>query len=112
MTTLATLDGSLRTVELGTLEAIELCETIARTSGRAARNIPVWATISTNNIAAIEAYSLSQSDDEQTELDAREALEDLMRDTESAMYDLGYLAYWEDGWFYLETIDCDESDTE
>ena len=37
MNTIAMLDGSIRTVELGTLEAIELCERVARTSGRAAR---------------------------------------------------------------------------
>ena len=105
------LDGSLRTTELGTLEAIELCERWARTSGLAARNISTWSVLASANIDAIEAYQLSQSDDEETASNAREELWDLMRETEAAMYELGYLAYWEDGWFYIETID-NESETD
>ena len=109
MTTIATLDGTLRTVELGTLEAIDLCERIARTTHRAARNLPAWATISANNIAAIEAYRLTQSNDETIALDARENLEWLLYETSNAMYELGYYADWHGGWFYIETID-DESE--
>lgn len=111
MTTIATLDGSLRTPELGTLEAIDLCERIARTSGRAARNLPAWATIAANNIDAIETYRLTQSDDETIAQDARENLEWLMRETTEAMYDLGLIAYWDEGIFYIE-IDEDESETD
>ena len=110
MTTLATLDGSLRTTELGTLEAIELCERIARTSGRAARNIPAWATIATNTLDALDSYQLTQSDDEPTALDARENLEWLMYETSNAMYELGYYADWHGGWFYIETIDEGEAE--
>ena len=111
MTTIATLDGSLRTIELGTLEAIELC---FRTVGNdpIVRNPHAYHTLRYAPDNAMVAYAESQSDDELAASNAREALEDLMRDTESAMYDLGYLAYWHEGWFYLETIDCDESDTE
>ena len=108
--TIAMLDGSIRTVELGTLEAIELCERIARTSGRAARNMPAWATIATNTIDALEAYRLSQSNDETIAQDARENLEWLMYETSNAMYELGYYADWHGGWFYIETIDEGEAE--
>ena len=108
--TIAMLDGSIRTVELGTLEAIELCERVARTSGRAARNIPAWATIATNAIDALEAYRLTQSNDETIALDARENLEWLMYETSNAMYELGYYADWNGGWFYIETIDEGEAE--
>ena len=101
MTTIATLDGSLRTIELGTLEAIDICSQHV-----------VSQTIENILASATDAWWLSRSDDELAASDAREELWDLMRVTESAMYDLGYLAYWHEGWFYLETIDCDESDTE
>ena len=101
MTTIATLDGSLRTVELGTLEAIDICSQHV-----------VSQTIENILASATDAWWLSRSDDEPTASDAREELWDLMRDTESAMYDLGYLAYWHEGWFYLETIDEDESETD
>ena len=110
MNTIATLDGSIRTVELGTLEAIELCERIARTSGRAARNIPAWATIATNAIDALEAYRLTQSEDEAIAQDARENLEWLMYETSNAMQELGYYADWHGGWFYIETIDEGEAE--
>ena len=111
MTTIATLDGSLRTIELGTLEAIELC---FRTVGNdpIVRNPHAYHTLRYAPDNAMVAYAESQSDDEQTALYARDDLDALMRDTESAMYRLGYLAYWDEGWFYVETIDCDESDTE
>ena len=105
MTTLATLDGSLRTVELGTLEAIELCERIARTSGRAARNMPAWSVLASANIDAIEAYRLTQSDDDQTASDAREQLGQLMYETSEAMYELGYCADWNEGTFYIEMVE-------
>ena len=111
MTTLATLDGSTRTVELGTLEAIELCERIARTSGRAARNIPAWATIATNTIDALDAYQLTQSDNELTASSARDDIEWLMQETTEAMYELGYISYWDESIFYIE-IDDDESETD
>ena len=101
MTTLATLDGSLRTIELGTLEAIDICS--QHVASQTIENILASAT---------DAWWLSRSDDELAASDAREELWDLMRDTESAMYDLGYLAYWHEGWFYLETIDEDESETD
>ena len=101
MTTIATLDGSLRTIELGTLEAIDICS--QHVASQTIENILASAT---------DAWWLSRSDDELAASDAREELWDLMRVTESAMYRLGYLAYWDEGWFYVETIDCDESDTE
>ena len=105
MNTIATLDGSIRTVELGTLEAIELCERVARTSGRAARNLGAWSVLALANIDATEAYWLSQSDDEATALDARENLEWLMYETSNAMYELGYYADWNEGTFYIERIE-------
>ena len=101
MTTIATLDGSLRTIELGTLEAIDICS--QHVASQTIENILASAT---------DAWWLSRSDDELAASNAREELWDLMRVTESAMYDLGYLAYWHEGWFYIETIDDDESDTE
>ena len=110
MNTIAMLDGSIRTVELGTLEAIELCERVARTSGRAARDLGAWSVLASANIDAIEAYRLSQSDDEHAALDARENLEWLMYETSNAMYELGYYADWHDGGFYIETIDEGEAE--
>ena len=101
VTTIATLDGSLRTVELGTLEAIDICSQHV-----------VSQTIENILASATDAWWLSRSDDELAASDARDELEELMRDTESAMYELGYLAYWKEGWFYIQTIDDDESDTE
>ena len=95
------LDGSLRTVELGTLEAIDICSQHA-----------VSRTIENILASATDAWWLSRSDDELAASNAREELWDLMRETEAAMYELGYLAYWHEGWFYIETIDNDESDTE
>ena len=103
--TIATLDGSTRTIELGTLEAIELCERVTRTSGRAARNLGAWSVLALANIDAIEAYQLSQSDDEHTAQDARENLEGLMYETSNAMYELGYYADWHGGWFYIERVE-------
>ena len=101
VTTIAMLDGSLRTVELGTLEAIDICSQHA-----------VSRTIENILASATDAWWLSRSDDELAASNAREELWDLMRETEAAMYELGYLAYWEEGWFYIQTIDNDESDTE
>lgn len=111
MKTIATLDGSIRTVELGTLEAIELCERIARTSGRAARNLSAWSVLASANISAIETYRLSQSDNEGIALDARDDLDWLMRETSDAMYELGYLAYWDESTFRIETTN-DERETD
>ena len=108
--TIAMLDGSIRTVELGTLEAIELCERVTRTSGRAARNLGAWSVLALANIDAIEAYLLTQSEDEAIALDARENLEWLMYETSNAMYELGYYADWHGGWFYIETIDEGEAE--
>ena len=103
--TIAMLDGSIRTVELGTLEAIELCERVARTSGRAAKNLGARSVLALANIDAIEAYWLSQSDDEATAQDARENLEWLMYETSNAMYELGYYADWNEGTFYIERVE-------
>ena len=100
MTTIAMLDGSIRTTELGTLEAIDICS--QHVISQTIENILANAT---------DAWWLSRSDDELAASNAREELWDLMRETEAAMYELGYLAYWEDGWFYIETIDG-ESETE
>lgn len=111
MTTITTLDGTLRTVELGTLEAIDLCERTARTSGQAARNLGAWSVLASANIDAIELYRLTQSGDEVIAIGAREILEGLMYETSEAMYELGYLAYWHEGTFYIETIDNEESET-
>ena len=105
MNTIAMLDGALRTIELGTLEAIELCERAARTSGRATRNIGAWSVLASANIDAIEAYRLTQSDDDQTASDAREQLGQLMYETSEAMHELGYYADWDEGTFYIERIE-------
>ena len=103
--TIAMLDGSIRTVELGTLEAIELCERVARTSGRAALNPRVRSALALANIDATEAYWLTQSEDEATAQDARENLEWLMYETSNAMYELGYYADWNEGTFYIERVE-------
>ena len=105
MTTLATLDGLLRNNEQATADAIELCERVARTSGRAARNLGAWSVLALANIDAIEAYRLTQSDDEATALDARENLEWLMYETSEAMHELGYYADWHEGTFYIERVE-------
>ena len=102
--TIAMLDGSIRTVELGTLEAIELCRDIAKQNDHDVKELDAQFN------SAIETYRLSQSDDEATAQDARENLEWLMYETSNAMYELGYIAYWEEGWFYLETIDEGEAE--
>ena len=106
--TIAMLDGSIRTVELGTLEAIELCVAIARADHHTVT--PPMATLMLSNIDAIEAYRITQSDDETIALDARENLEGLMRETSEAMFVLGYYADWYEGTFYIETIDEGEAD--
>ena len=110
MNTIAMLDGSSRTIEQGTVDAIDLCERVARTSGRAARNLGAWSVLASANIDAIEAYRRTQSDDETIALDARENLEWLMYETSNAMYELGYYADWHGGWFYIETIDEGEAE--
>ena len=97
--TIAMLDGSIRTVELGTLEAIELCRDIARQSDHDVKELDDKFN------SAIEAYRLSQSDDEPTALDARENLEWLMYETSNAMYELGYYADWHEGTFYIERVE-------
>ena len=101
--TIAMLDGSIRTVELGTLEAIELCRDIAKQSYHDVKELDAKFN------SAIEAYRLTQSNDETIALDARENLEWLLYETSNAMYELGYYADWHGGWFYIETID-DESE--
>ena len=103
--TIAMLDGSIRTVELGTLEAIELCERVARTSGRAARDLGAWSVLASANIDAIEVYRLTQSNDEHTALDASDNLEWLMYETSNAMYELGYYADWNEGTFYIGRVE-------
>ena len=102
--TIAMLDGSIRTVELGTLEAIELCRDIAKQSDHDVKELDAKFN------SAIEAYRLSQSDDEPTALDARENLEWLMYETSNAMYELGYYADWHGEWFHIETIDEGEEE--
>ena len=102
--TIATLDGSIRTVELGTLEAIELCRDIAKQNDHDVKELDAKFN------SSIEAYRLSQSDDEAIAQDARENLEWLMYETSEAMYELGYCADWNDGWFYIETIDEGEAE--
>ena len=102
--TIAMLDGSIRTVELGTLEAIELCRDIVKLNNRDVKELEAKFN------SAIEAYRLSQSDDEATAQDARENLEWLMYETSNAMYELGYYADWHGGWFYIETIDEGEAE--
>ena len=97
--TIATLDGSIRTVELGTLEAIELCRDIAKQNDHDVKELDAKFN------SAIEAYRLSQSDDEQTVLDARHNLKWLMYETSNAMYELGYYAAWHGGWLYIERVE-------
>ena len=102
--TIAMLDGSIRTVELGTLEAIELCRDIAKLNDHDVKELDAKFN------SAIEAYRLTQSNDETIALDARENLEGLMYETSNAMYELGYYADWHGGWFYIETIDEGEAE--
>ena len=104
MTTIATLDGSMGTVELGTLEAIELCRDIAKLNNHDVKELDVKFN------SAIEAYAESQSDNEGIALDARENLEWLMYETSNAMQELGYYADWYYGLFYIETIDEGEAE--
>ena len=104
MNTIAMLDGSIRTVELGTLEAIELCRDIAKQNDHDVKELDAKFN------SAIEAYRLTQSNDETIALDARENLEWLMYETSNAMYELGYYADWHGGWFYIETIDEGEAE--
>ena len=104
MTTLATLDGSLRTVELGTLEAIELCAYTVR-NDPIVWNPHAYHTLRYAPDNAMVAYAESQSDDEATAQDARENLEWLMYETSNAMYELGYYADWHESTFYIETTD-------
>ena len=104
VTTIAMLDGSIRTVELGTLEAIELCRDIAKLNDHDVKELDAKFN------SAIETYRLTQSDDDQTASDAREQLEQLMYETSNAMYELGYYADWHEGWFYIETIDEGEAE--
>ena len=97
--TIAMLDGSIRTVELGTLEAIELCRDIAKQNDHDVKELDAKFN------SAIEAYRLTQSNDETIALDARENLEWLMYETSNAMYELGYYADWNEGAFYIERVE-------
>ena len=97
--TIAMLDGSIRTVELGTLEAIELCRDIAKQSDHDVKELDAQFN------SAIEAYRLTQSEDEAIAQDARENLEWLMYETSNAMYELGYYADWHEGTFYIEMVE-------
>ena len=99
MNTIATLDGSTRTIELGTLEAIELCRDIAKQNDHDVKELDAKFN------SAIEAYRLTQSDNETIALDARDDLEGLMRETSEAMYELGYYSDWNEGTFYIERIE-------
>ena len=93
------LDGSIRTVELGTLEAIELCRDIAKLNDHDVKELDDKFN------SAIESYRLTQSNDETIALDARENLEGLMYETSNAMYELGYYADWHEGTFYIERVE-------
>ena len=97
--TIAMLDGSIRTVELGTLEAIELCRDIAKQNDHDVKELDAKFN------SAIEAYRLTQSDDDQTASDAREQLGQLMYETSNAMHELGYYADWHEGTFYIERVE-------
>ena len=97
--TIAMLDGSIRTVELGTLEAIELCRDIAKLNDHDVKELDAKFN------SAIETYRLTQSNDETIALDARENLEWLMHETSEAMYELGYYADWNEGTFYIERVE-------
>lgn len=97
--TIAMLDGSIRTTELGTLEAIELCRDIAKLNNRDVKELDAKFN------SAIEEYRFTQSDDEAIALDARDDLEWLMRETSNAMYKLGYYADWNEGTFYIERVE-------
>ena len=99
MKTIATLDGSLRTIEQGTVDAIELCRDIAKLNDHDVKELDAQFN------SAIEAYRLTQSNDETIALDARENLECLMYETSNAMYELGYYADWNEGTFYIERVE-------
>ena len=102
MTTLATLDGLLRNNEQATADAIELC---AYTVEHNNRNPHAYHTVRHAPDDARKLLSYIESDDdERTTEDARDELDSLMHDVESAMYELGFLAYWEDSIFRIETI--------
>ena len=105
MTTIATLDGTLRTVELGTLEAIELC---AYTVGNdpIAQNQHAYHTVRYAPDDARKLLSYIESDDdERTTEYARDELEALMQETSNAMQELGYYADWNEGTFYIERVE-------
>ena len=106
--TIAMLDGSIRTVELGTLEAIELC---AYTVEHNNESPHAYHTVrhAPNDARKLLSY-IESDDDERTTEDARENLECLMYETSNAMHELGYHADWHGGWFYIETIDEGEAE--
>ena len=114
MTTLAWFDGSYMNVETGTMQAIEWCADIVRDryalpaicKRRYAADILLAET------EARVLYEAIREDIPIAGLDCEpvEAIQYVMNDAESAMHELGFLAYWEDSIFRIETIN-DESET-
>ena len=113
MTTLAWFDGSHTNVETGTIQAIEWCADITR-DRYALRDISQRRAVADILLSEIEARALYTAISEDMPIagldcDPGEALHYVMDDVESAMSELGLLAYWEDSIFRIETID--ESET-
>ena len=111
---IAWFDGSHMNVETGTVQAIEWCADIVRDryDSPETRNRRYAADIL---LSEIEARALYEAISEAMPIavldcDPVEALHYVMDDAESAMYELGFLAYWEDSIFRIETIN-DESGT-
>lgn len=111
---IAWFDGSHTNVETGTMQAIELCADIVRDSYALPeiRNRRYAADILLSEMEARALYAAISEDMPISGLDCEpsEAIQYVMGDVEYAMYDLGYLAYWEDSIFHIETID-EESET-
>ena len=106
---IAWFDGSHTNVETGTMQAIELCADIVRDSYALPeiRNRRYAADILLSEMEARALYAAISEDMPISGLDCEpsEALQYAMSDTESAIYELGYLAYWEDSTFYIETLE-------
>ena len=105
---IAWFDGSHMNVETGTVQAIEWCADIVRDRYALpeTRNRRYAADILLSEIEARALYAAISEAMPIAVLDCDpvEALHYVMDDVESAIYDLGYLAYWEDSIFRIETI--------
>ena len=115
VTTLAMLDGSHMNVETGTMQAIEWCADIVR-DRYALPEIGKRRYVADILLAETDARVLCEAIREDTPIagldcEPVECLQYVMYDAESAMHELGFLAYWEDSIFRIETIN-DESETE